>query len=97
MGLVRGMSVDVFVLEGRPWMRYRFTTLALWAATVAVRLAGALVSNAVGAPAATRGPAIVLSVGVTLFAEGAVVARRGLSGNQLPWQARSRRHTFAAR
>ena len=97
MGLVRGMSVSVFERDGRPWMRYRFSTLALWAATVAVRLAVVVVSNAVGASAATHGPAIVLSVGVTLLAEAAVVARRGLSGNQLPWQARGRRQTLAAR
>ena len=97
MGVIRGVSVTVVVRDGRPWMRYGFTTLALWAATVAVRLAVAVVSNAMGVSAATRGPAILLSVGVTLLAEGAVVARRGLSGNQLPWQARSRRQTLAAR
>ena len=97
MGVVRGMSVSVFVRDGRPWMRYRFTTLMLWVATVAVRLAVAVVSNAIGASGATRGPAILLSVGVTLLAEGAIVARKGLSGNQLPWQARSRRQTLAAR
>ena len=97
MGVVRGASVTVFVRDGRPWMRYRLTTLVLWAATVAVRLAVAVVSNAMGASGATRGPAILLSVGVTLLAEGAVVARRGLSGSQLPWQARSRRQTLATR
>ena len=97
MGLFRGMSVRVFVRDERPWMRYRFLTLMLWAATVAVRLAVAAVSNAMGAPAAARGPAIVLSVGVTLLAEGAVIARRGLSGNQLRWQARSRRQSLATR
>jgi hypothetical protein len=97
MGVLRGMSVSVFIRDGRPWMRYRGITLALWAATVAVRLAVAVVSNAMGASGALRGPAILLSVGVTLLAEGVVVARRGLSGNQLPWQARSRRQTLATR
>jgi hypothetical protein len=97
MGMVRGASVSVFVRDGRPWMRYRLLTLALWAATVAVRLGVTVVSNAVGASAATRGPALLLSVGVTLLAEGAVISRRALSGNQLPWQARSRRQTLATR
>jgi hypothetical protein len=97
MGVIRGTSVSVFLRDGRPWMRYRFTTLALWAATAAVRLAVAVVSNALGASASAREPALLLSVGVTLLAEGAVVTRRGLSGRQLPWQARSRRQTLATR
>ena len=97
MGVLRGVSVSVFLRDGRPWMRYRLMTLALWAATVAVRLALAVVSNAIGVSAATRGPAILLSVGVTLLAEGAVITRRGLSRRELPWQARTRRQTFAAR
>jgi hypothetical protein len=97
MGLVRGITVAVVVRDGRPWMRYRLLTLALWAATVAVRLVVTAISSAAGASAAMRGPGIVLSVGVTLLAEGAVVAHRGLSGNALGWQARSWRQTLAAR
>jgi hypothetical protein len=98
MGLARGTTVAVFVCEGQPWMRYRPATLALWAATVAARLAVTALSIAVGASsAATRGPAILLSVGITLLAEGAVVAHRSLSRDRLPWQARSRRQTLAAR
>ena len=96
MGLVRGFSVTVFLRDGQPWMRYRPVTLALWAATVALRLAVAVISTGIGASAATRGPAILLSVGVTLLAEGAVVARRSLSVNGQQWQARSRRQTLAA-
>ena len=55
------------VRDGRPWLRYRAVTLALWAATVA-----------------GSGPALLLSAGATLLAEGAVVARRAsaTSGGQ---------------
>ena len=80
MGLARGVTVVVFVHEGRPWMRYRPATLALWAATVGIRLAVTAISIAIGASsAATRGPAILISVGVTLLAEGIVVDPPGPS------------------
>ena len=79
-------------------MRYRPATLALWAATVVTRLAVTAISIAIGSSAAaTRGPAILLSVGVTLLAEGIVVDPPGLLPRWPQWQARSRRQTLAAR
>src|SRR4051794_5677240 len=98
MGLARGVTVAVFVHEGRPWMRYRPATLAMWGATLAARLAVTAISIALGSSAAaTRGPAILISVGVTLLAEGIVVTRRGFSHDGVRWQAASRRQTLAAR
>ena len=47
----------VSVRDGRPWLRYRAVTLALWTATVA-----------------GSGPALLLSAGATLLAEGVIVA-----------------------
>jgi len=35
LGRARGATVAVSVRDGRPWLRYRAVTLALWAATVA--------------------------------------------------------------
>jgi uncharacterized protein GlcG (DUF336 family) len=98
MGLARAVTVAVYVRDGQPWMRYRPATLALWAATLATRLAVTAISIAIGSSAgATRWPAILLSVGVTLLAEGIVVTRRGFSPDGQQWQARSRRQTLAAR
>ena len=98
MGLARGVTVTVYLHQGQPWMRYRPATLALWAATIGIRLAITAISITIGASsAATRGPSILLSVGVTLLAEGIVVAHRGLSRDRPMWQARSRRQTLPAR
>ena len=98
MGVARGMTVTVVTRDGQPWMRYRAATLILWVVTVIARLAVTLVASGLGASVAvSRGPAILISVGVTLFAEGLVVTRRGFSGNGRQWQAQSRQHSLAAR
>jgi len=61
----------VSVRDGRPWLRYRAVTLALWAATVA-----------------GSGPALLLSAGATLLAEGVIVAHRAATFGGQQWQAR---------
>ena len=97
MGLARGATVAVYAQQGRTWMRYRPATLMLWAATLAARFVVAAISYMVGAVAATRGPAILISVGVTLLAEGIVVTRRAFSASGSGWQARVRRQSLATR
>jgi hypothetical protein len=99
LGVARGATVAVFSRNGEPWLRYRPATLALWGATIAVRIGLTAVSFGVGASLATRGPAILLSVGTTLLAEGLVVARKALSfstssfsTSESRWQARPWRH-----
>ena len=88
-GAARGTTVTVAVRDGRPWLRYRAVTLALWAATVAVRVGLTVLAHAAGASVAGSGPALLLSAGATLLAEGVVVAHRAsiTSGGQ-QWQAR---------
>jgi hypothetical protein len=97
LGVARGVTVAVFVRDGAPWLRYRPATLALWAATIAARVVVAAVASHTGASPATRGPAIILSVGVTLLAEGIVVGRRAYSNARPQWQARGWRHHVATR
>jgi len=76
LGVARGATVNVFVRDGQPWLRYRRATLWLWAATVATRAALTGLAFASGAALADSGPALLLAVGATLLGEGAVVARR---------------------
>ena len=76
LGAARGATVTVAVRDGRPWLRYRAATLALWAATVAVRVGLTVLAHAAGAAVASSGPALLLSAGVTLLAEGIIVANR---------------------
>jgi hypothetical protein len=88
LGAARGVTVAVFVRDGRSWLRYRPATLMLWVATVAVRVGLTLLAHATGAAVAASGPALLLTVGITLFAEGAVVARRAHPDGGRQWQAR---------
>jgi hypothetical protein len=76
LGAARGATVAVFVRDGRSWLRYRPSTLMLWAATVAVRVGLTLLAHTTAAAVAASGPALLLTVGITLFAEGAVIAGR---------------------
>jgi hypothetical protein len=78
LGVARGATVTVAVRDGRPWLRYRAVTLVLWAATIAVRVGLTVLAHAAGATVAGSGPALLLSAGATLLAEGAVVAHRAL-------------------
>ena len=87
LGAARGATVTVSVRDGGPWLRYRAATLALWAATVAVRVGLTVLAHAAGATVAGSGPALLLSAGVTLLAEGAVVAHRASTIGGQQWQA----------
>jgi hypothetical protein len=53
--------------------------LALWVATIVVRFGLIALAYAVGSTQAAGGPALLLCVGITLLAEGAVVGRRAVS------------------
>jgi hypothetical protein len=88
LGAARGATVTVAVRDGRPWLRYRAVTLALWAATVAVRVGLTVLAHQAGATVASSGPALLLSAGATLLAEGAVVAHRASTSRGQQWQAR---------
>ena len=55
---------------------YRPPTIALWGATVAVRVGLTVLAHWAGATVAASGPALLLSAGATLLAEGAMVAHR---------------------
>ena len=88
LGAARGATVTVSDRDGRPWLRYRPATLALWAATVAVRVGLTVLAHAAGATVAAGGPALLLTAGATLLAEGAIVARRAATSGGRQWQSR---------
>ena len=88
LGVARGATVAVFARDGRSWLQYRPATLMLWAQTVAVRVGLTLLAHTTAAAVAASGPALLLTVGATLLAEGAVVARRAHPDGGRQWQAR---------
>jgi hypothetical protein len=75
LGLLRGVTIHVYEKAGHLWFRYRPLTLAVWAATIAVRVVIALGTHAVGVNLPTTG-AILVSFGLSLFGEAAVIATR---------------------
>jgi hypothetical protein len=78
LGLLRGVTIHVYEKAGHLWFRYRPLTLAVWAATIAVRVVIAFGAHAVGVNLPTAG-ALLVSFGLSLFGEAAVIAVRAQS------------------
>jgi hypothetical protein len=78
LGLLRGVTIRVYEKAGHLWFRYRPLTLAVWAATIAVRVVIAFGAHAVGVNLPTAG-ALLVSFGLSLFGEAAVIAVRAQS------------------
>jgi hypothetical protein len=75
LGLLRGITIHVFEKAGHLWFRYRPLTLAIWAATIGVRVMIAFAAHLFGVNLPTLA-AILVSFGLSLFGEAAVVAMR---------------------
>ena len=75
IGAVRGTTINLFVRDGYLWMRYRWSTLALWLLSAAIR-----VGFLVGAAELGSGPAgqasLLLGLGAGLLGESLVLAPR---------------------
>lgn len=91
LGMARGVTVSVYERDGAMWLKYRATTMWLWLATLAVRVALTVIAHSTGAGLASSGPALLLAVGTTLLGEAAVVASRASSSGAPGWQARTQR------
>ena len=76
LGAVRGATIELFTKDGFLWQRYRGVTVALWAVLIAVKLLLVLVAHGVGAHASSD---LMLSLGLSLAGEAALVAPRALS------------------
>jgi hypothetical protein len=97
LGVARGATVALYQRTGTIWLRYGRTTLWLWLATVAVRVALTGLAYAAGARLAVSGPVLLLAVGTTLLAEAVVIARRAFSAQASRWEARVQGHSAPSR
>jgi hypothetical protein len=98
LGVARGATVAVCERNGATWLRYRATTLWLWLATAAARVALTVLAYVAGATLAASGPALLLAAGTTLLGEAVTVALRTAFSAPAPqWQARIQRHPAASR
>jgi hypothetical protein len=75
LGALRGVTIHVYEKVGHLWFRYRPLTLAVWVATIGVRVAFAFGLHLVGVNVPTAG-GILVSFGLSLFGEAAVVAAK---------------------
>jgi hypothetical protein len=73
LGALRGVTVSVYEKAGHAWLRYRPSTVAIWVVTIAARVAMVFGTRLVDVGLAGTGP-ILLSLGLSLFGEAAVVA-----------------------
>ncbi|MFK4227171.1 hypothetical protein [Streptomyces sp. NPDC019890] len=76
LGAARATTIELSGRDGRLWQRYRWSTLAIWAALVAARVGLGLAAHAAGADAVTGTSSLLLTLGLTLGAEAVVVTRR---------------------
>jgi hypothetical protein len=78
-GAARGATIKLYPRHGELWQRYRPNTVALWIVLVATKLVLTVIAGAAGASAGGGTKTLLLSLGVSLLAEAAIVALRALS------------------
>jgi hypothetical protein len=75
LGIARGVTIHVYEKAGHVWFRYRWATLAVWAVTIAARVAMVFGMRQFGVDQLNLGGILVM-FGLSLFGEAAVVATR---------------------
>lgn len=96
LGAARGATVVLYPNRGELWQRYSRSTVALWIALIAVKLALVGGAGAVGASAGGGSNSLLVSLGASLLAEAAIVAPRALSTG-LPFAGSGGRPPAAAK
>ncbi|HEX4213728.1 MAG TPA: hypothetical protein VIA06_10460 [Candidatus Dormibacteraeota bacterium] len=79
LGAWRGLTVRIFVRGGFPWQRYTAATVLLWIVQIAAKFAVTYGGEKGGATLASSTWALILTLGLSLAAEAAVIAPRALA------------------
>jgi hypothetical protein len=79
LGAWRGLTIQVSVRGGYPWQRYTGATVALWAVLILAKIAVTYGGERAGATLTSGTWALLLTLGLSLAAESAVVAPRALA------------------
>jgi membrane protein CcdC involved in cytochrome C biogenesis len=95
-GIVRGLTVRVFVRDGHVWYRYTWVTLVVWVGLLALRIGQTFLGGEVGADRTVMSAALLLIVGLSFIGESAVVGRRAIATGA-SFAPRSARRTAAWR
>jgi hypothetical protein len=90
LGAARGATIEIYPQQGELWQRYRATTVGLWLALIGSKVVLMVLAHSAGAAAGAGTDSLMLSLGVSLLAEAAVVAPRALATG-LPFAVTPRR------
>jgi uncharacterized membrane protein len=91
LGAARGATIELYPRQGELWRRYRKSTVGLWIVLASAKLVLTLIASAAGASAGGGTNSLLLSLGVSLLAEAAIVAPRALSTG-IPFATGDLRH-----
>jgi hypothetical protein len=86
LGAARGATIELYPHGGELWQRYRLITAGLWITLITAKIVEMVLAGAAGASAGGGTSSLLLSLGVSLLAEAAVVGPRALSTG-LPFAA----------
>jgi hypothetical protein len=79
LGAARGASIELYPSNGELWQRYRPATVVLWVALIVVKIILLVIASAAGATAGGGTSSLLLTLGISLLAEAAVVIPRAQS------------------
>jgi hypothetical protein len=79
LGAVRGATIELYPEAGELWQRYRRSTVGLWIVLIASKLVVMAIAHGAGASAGAGTDSLLLSLGVSLLGESAIVAPRAHS------------------
>jgi hypothetical protein len=82
-GLARGRADRMSTRDGAPYVQWTWLSLGLFAALLLVKLALDLAGVAAGETAAAAGQSLILTLGLTLLGEAAVIWYRSGGAGQL--------------
>jgi hypothetical protein len=74
VGAARGGTIQLYRRDGQLWQRYRWSTLAVWVAAIALRAGLVVGGRLADVHVATK--SLVLVLGISLVAESALVSWR---------------------
>jgi hypothetical protein len=78
LGAARGATIELYPRGGELWQRYRPVTVGLWITLIATKLILTVAAGAVHASAGGTS-SLLLTLGISLLAEAAIVGPRALS------------------
>jgi hypothetical protein len=79
LGAARGATIELYPQQGELWQRYRGSTVGLWIALIGTKVVLLAIASGAHASAGGGTNSLLLSLGVSLLAEAAVVGPRALS------------------